>query len=310
MNNSWLSYESLGLLQGICFQSIEIDQLRIQIHGIRYTESDTSHPLHPHQHDFFEFHYIADGAVNTVINGVERTYLAGQYYLMTPKLLHAHSNRGSCPAESHRGFALRWGLETVTRAHANPEMEAMKNILYNAAPYPVSDEGSRVSALVREMLEMAGSGCTNTELKLAFASILILLARGYQNPYIDEARTAKGDSETEVINAAIAYIQAHCCEPISVGDIAEAVHLSYSHLSRLFAKHSFESISNHIVRYRIDRAQHLLLTSDFSVGQIAEMVGFSTVSHFSNTFRKLVGMSPMKYRASTSQFEGGIPTQM
>ncbi len=310
MDRGWLTYESLGALQGICFQCVNIDQLHIQIQGIRYTESSMMALPHPHRHDFFEFHYIADGGQNTVINGLERTYNAGQYYLMVPGVMHAHSNRKPCPMTEHHGFALRWAMVRNDQETLNPEIEALWTTLHNAPPFPISDEGGALLGRFRAMIEMANAHSSETQLKLQFASLLLMMSQAYQNPGIADSQTMSADAETAIINAAVNYIQQHCCEPLSVRDISEAVHVSYSHLSRLFAKRSLESISGYVTRCRIDKAQHLLLTSNFAVSEIAELVGFSTVSHFSSTFHKCTHMSPMKYRMSYSQYNGGIPTEL
>ena len=53
---------------------------------------------------------------------------------------------------------------------------------------------------------------------------------------------------------------------------------------------------NYLISRRIQESRYLLSTTDHSLSQIAHMLGFSSPSYFSQSFRKLSGMSPMEYR--------------
>jgi transcriptional regulator GlxA family with amidase domain len=52
----------------------------------------------------------------------------------------------------------------------------------------------------------------------------------------------------------------------------------------------------YLTRYRIQRAQQLLDTTDLSITEIALETGFSEISHFTRTFKRGVGVSPHAYR--------------
>jgi AraC-like DNA-binding protein len=67
-------------------------------------------------------------------------------------------------------------------------------------------------------------------------------------------------------------------------------------LSHVF-KDTFEySPGNYLVRRRIGEAQTLLLTTNYSVIEIASSVGYNNVSHFNTIFKKLIGTTPKQYR--------------
>lgn len=78
--------------------------------------------------------------------------------------------------------------------------------------------------------------------------------------------------------------------------IAEAVHISPNYLSFVFHKQSGEMLSAYITKERINTAKKLLLTTDMSLQQIAESVGFSDSSYFHKQFKKLTGQTPSNYR--------------
>lgn len=92
------------------------------------------------------------------------------------------------------------------------------------------------------------------------------------------------------------YIYSHINRRITVEDLAEHAALSPSYLSRLFKKELCISVSDYICEMKIEKAQHLLKYSDYSMVDIANYLAFSSQSHFIQTFKKLTGVTPKKYR--------------
>ena len=78
--------------------------------------------------------------------------------------------------------------------------------------------------------------------------------------------------------------------------IAEKVGLSYSSLSRLFSKHEGITIEKFIILQKIEKVKELLEYEELTLSQIADKLGYSSVQHLSNQFRKEVGMSVSAYK--------------
>ena len=82
----------------------------------------------------------------------------------------------------------------------------------------------------------------------------------------------------------------------TIAEIAEQCGVSECYFRRLFQEYSGESPMNFRQRYRIEKAKQLLLSDEhYTVGEIAEMLGFSDIYHFSKTFKKHFGLSPREY---------------
>ena len=58
------------------------------------------------------------------------------------------------------------------------------------------------------------------------------------------------------------------------------------------------TISTRLVQLRIDRAKQLLLESSLPISEISLQVGYTNFSHFTQTFRKMTGVTPSDYRRS------------
>jgi AraC family transcriptional regulator len=94
----------------------------------------------------------------------------------------------------------------------------------------------------------------------------------------------------------IDYIEAHLSEPLTLGSIAASVGLTRMHFAAQFRLATGFTPSSFLRRRRVERAQQLLLESDWPVAQIALACGFGAQSHFSAVFKRMVGCSPTWWR--------------
>ena len=100
-----------------------------------------------------------------------------------------------------------------------------------------------------------------------------------------------------IIEKAVAYIDAHLAQELTLDQITKSIHTSKSTLYRSFHTHFHCTISEYISRKRIDKSIELLRSSaDLSVEEISRQTGFSSATNFIRTFRKLEGVTPLKFR--------------
>lgn len=99
-----------------------------------------------------------------------------------------------------------------------------------------------------------------------------------------------------LVAAALRHIRQHSHEPISIADMAEALHVSRRRLERRFVEVLGRSPGTELRRARVMLARELLATSDISVADVAERSGYSDAKVFGDAFRRVAGMSPTAYR--------------
>lgn len=106
-----------------------------------------------------------------------------------------------------------------------------------------------------------------------------------------------------------AYLRDHLADDLPVRTIAKLVALSPFYLIRSFKAHVGVPPHRYLLQVRIERAMELLAASSLTVTQICHRVGFGSLSHFINTFRRQTGMSPLEYRrwAQASPERAGPP---
>lgn len=96
--------------------------------------------------------------------------------------------------------------------------------------------------------------------------------------------------------AARRYIDSHFREILSLDQLAAMVHINKYHLVHSFTKSYGISPINYLLSLRLQESRYLLQSSDHTMSQIAQIVGFSSPCYFSQVFHKAMGMSPREYR--------------
>lgn len=100
----------------------------------------------------------------------------------------------------------------------------------------------------------------------------------------------------ENIRSAVEYVEYNFDKDISLKDMASAACCSEFHFSRIFKRVTGYSPYEYLLKYRINRAKSLLKDGNFTVEEIAGLVGFGSISNFIRTFKSLEDMTPLKYR--------------
>ena len=115
----------------------------------------------------------------------------------------------------------------------------------------------------------------------------------------------ESDSRNPYVNAILAHIQEHFRDPITLQDIADAVHLTVPYCCSLIKEHLGTTIYALILAERLYLAKEYILRGEKSLQEIPGLCGFRDYGHFSKSFRKHVGIPPSQYRAAFSAEQFG-----
>ncbi|WP_308860183.1 response regulator transcription factor [Paenibacillus endoradicis] len=107
-------------------------------------------------------------------------------------------------------------------------------------------------------------------------------------------------SQNPHINAALTYIHEHLSEQITMKEMSDYLHMNASYFSVLFKEQVGLTFSDYVTRGRMQLAKELLLTTNDSMADIAEQVGYQTDKYFGKVFRTVAGISPAQYRKEKS----------
>lgn len=121
----------------------------------------------------------------------------------------------------------------------------------------------------------------------------------FKNLLIDLIRHQQlGNIHNDTVLQVIQYIDRHPTGRISNAQIGLDLNYNPNYLNKLMIQHTGMTLHQYVLQNRLDYAMTLLHTTDRSVNDIALELGFHSLSHFSNYFKKETGTTPVLYRRS------------
>lgn len=107
--------------------------------------------------------------------------------------------------------------------------------------------------------------------------------------------------DEHVLGRILDYVYEHYVNDISYADIARELCYSESYLRHIFKAQTNKTIKQFVMELRLSHAANLLLSSDYSITEIAILAGFNDSNHFSAVFHKHFGVAPKQYRRSRGE---------
>ena len=170
-------------------------------------------------------------------------------------------------------------------------------------------ESDRCKAIVKEELNKLGLHYKSVELGEVELKENITV---YELELIDSALKKSGlelmsDNKTILIGRIkhavnqLVYFSEDLSRPIFSDYISKQVNFDYNYLSKIFSEIEGITIEKYIIGQRIERVKELLVDERMSLNEIAYKMLYSSVSHLSNQFKKVTGLSPVQFRQLRDQ---------
>ena len=234
----------------------------------------------PHTHQYAELFYIAGGEGQFRIENALYPVKKDQMVVVNPNVIHTEISSQSNPLE-YIVLAID-GLEL--EVSGNKEME--NYILdFRSDPDTVS--------CIRNMMKETQAGLSGYEMICqAYTEILLLRLMRSVNFTVTTAAPL-ASRQCDIIKR---YIDANYKESLNLDDLSRVVHINKYYLAHVFKNEYGVSPINYMISRRIEESRYLLKETDISLSQIARVLGFSSASYFSQSFRRAEGVSPIEYR--------------
>jgi AraC-like DNA-binding protein len=188
------------------------------------------------------------------------------------------------PGDVHRDLA-RSGATTFTVITLPTDDAARVQREGRAVALPQLDVGDERAAPFQRLLDMVCAGADRLSLEVAVAEAIGALSVISNAPaYLRPVRLAKE------------YLRAHLVDPIKLDELAAHAGLDKFHLCRAFRAQVGMPPHAYLTHLRIARAKELLLRGVRAY--LAPLVGLYDQAQLTRHFRKLVGTTPARYRAS------------
>lgn len=123
--------------------------------------------------------------------------------------------------------------------------------------------------------------------------VLIHLGRQQDLSFSGGPLNSRSSRECELVRR---YIDNHFKESLTLDQLARLAHLNKYYLAHTFRREFGISPISYLIARRVEESRFLLRETDHPLSLIAEVLGFSSLSYFSQCFRRVEGISPMEYR--------------
>jgi AraC family transcriptional regulator len=172
--------------------------------------------------------------------------------------------------------------------------------LQDAAPNPSSGAGQQFDCLANSLVQLLETAKRELERDREAAKASLVAASSILQSEIDR-RTRGNTSGTSAlagwqIARVTAFIERNLDRTIHNKDLSAVARRSQAHFSRSFKQAFGEPPHAYVVRRRLEKACHLMMTSSAPLSEIALSVGFSDQAHLCRLFRQALGQSPSRWR--------------
>lgn len=246
-----------------------------------------------HFHDTFEITYWVEGEGSFVIENTEFPLSKGDLCVLCPNTMHLSYLRGSGMARCQYLY-----IDLDRFCQMVPGYEKLEYLKYHSPQFKNILTAQECPELVPLLLsifrEMEQKKLNYRAVVLALTGLLLNHILRLQDIPTDESLYEHGT--TFILTAALEHMNLHYSQPITTEDLAALCFMSTTNFRRIFHRVMKTAPMEHLNHVRIRKACEKLFTSNDSVLEIAEQVGFSSLCSFNRNFKKLIHLSPREWR--------------
>ena len=243
-----------------------------------------------HVHDYYEVFYIINGSIGHVVNGRSETLSVGDMVFL--RLFDVHTFvRDKNTVCSHRDIIIP--VEQYQKC-CNYINKDLLNFIHNS-PVPPKAHVSleELSALEQRFNEFINVPTDNVNTKGSIANILTVELLG---KLIYQRKTLPLTNYPAWFEQLLSRFNMQSYVKLGLDEIIRPFNYNQSYICRVFKKYMGVTMSTYLCSIRLQYAAILLRTSDKTVIEIANDVGFSSVSFFNVQFKKQFNTTPKDYR--------------
>ena len=247
-----------------------------------------------HWHDETEIIFMRKGILNVRVNNKEYISKPGEVFFINSGELH-----GFC-GENVEYFAFVFDMKALSFLDEDYIQQKFLSPIINGKIrffHHIQADEQQLEAFFR-MLAL------NSEKPMAYmlgtkAALLQIIGM-----LIDKGLYAEHDFEpnveSELLKRIISYINQRYSEHITLAEISAEFNMSPKYFCRFFKNSFNKTFTEYVNTVRVERAMKLLISKDMSITEAALECGFSNMSYFTRTFKRICGYTPRFYLKSKS----------
>ena len=250
-----------------------------------------------HYHPELELTLITKGSGTRYVGDSIRPYSPGDLILVGSGLPHQWVSSPNTAVDHQEAHVIQFNNESLLVLEECRSLEPL---------FSEADRGlsfTNVSDELIKSIEMMEGASVLSRLSLILTILEELSRDSERKPLASHrylGREVKGGEDRRMAKTT-RYILNHLDEDLNLDQVADMVHLTPPAFCRWFKKESGHTLISFIHKARIEQVCHLILTSEMTIREAAQLSGFESMSHFNKIFRKYKSMSPRDFRKAKKE---------
>ncbi len=245
-------------------------------------------------YDSFLMMYLLRGECNVVVSGRDYTAVSGQLVFLDCYQPHEYY--------SSVGWECLWFHfdGPLSREYYQAITSTTGSVMKLPSPYPIENTMQKIL----KSFVQSNIGLPDSSLSAAQNINEVILSGYISNILSDLLLSVTAINPVSglsgIINGVTSYINEHPNEDLSLNRLASLANLSPFYFARSFKKITGKTPHDYVLSSRINSAKFYLKTTRLTIEEIGLSLGFPSSSAFCTAFRKLLGITPLKYRDSSA----------
>lgn len=271
--------------------------------GISFYCANGGHPK-LHSHEWIELAYLEHGTLIHSVGGVNYRVNEGDYFIVEYGQPHDYVALNEGPIRLlNVMFHPRFIDPTLVNARSLREIYnhylihfSEKQLSKTPTLIKFSDPTGAIRSYIHDIDEEIARQQFGwrESVRGILIHIIIQSLRGIAS---DDCR----DGDMVFSRQIIDFVNSNYMRSIKISDAFESGQYSTPYLSKRSKKETGVTFSDYLKHVRVDASRRLLINTDQSIAEIADLVGYADTTFFHNTFRSIMGCSPMEYRKDRRQ---------
>lgn len=271
-----------------------VENVKIHALNIVFELFTRTIPSHSHGNNCYEIHYIPAGYGKLVANGQYYDIFPNTLFVTGPHIEHAQTPLQSDPMQEYCIYIKIRGLSSEMKD--TPVLSA-----FTSTPFWIGQDTQGVHALMKQLFYELEHSYTGQQdlIRLFLSQLLIFTVRNYEERTVSNPLLSYNilpDSKAVIMDEYFLYEY----QTLSLEDLSGRLNLSMRQTQRLLMDYYGKSFQQKKAEARMSVAAILLSDQSLSITVIAEKLGYSSIEHFSSSFRKFYNMSPREFRKKIS----------
>lgn len=277
-----------------------ISQVNVSsIYTIHYFKYGKNFKYEGEKHNFWELVYIDSGTASIVSGNNIIQLRQGEAFLHAPNEYHNintddyFTNSVIITFDSNSGY-LRALCERVLKFGEHEK--SLLNIIINEAKNNYADKLNDIY-LTKMTKKTNAQFATEQIIKNCIELLFINLLRNFNGVLIAPLHLGISCGSDKIIESVCAILKEklNSSAKISLNEISYKLGFSKSYIKSQFKKKTGTSVIQYYIDMKIDKAKKLLSQQKYTISEISDLLGFSSVFYFSRQFKAHTNMSPSEY---------------